>query len=728
MGEVGVTAEVIFCDSLLPLRLNTDEMSQLVSTLLMAAISGPERAKYLGAIPQRFDPSVMSGLQQIIEERLAKIKSNKEALENNSRTPFDSELEFEQSMGSLLQSKTALEGENKRLKRKIEGMQGNMDRLQENHDQLREDYRMIEAQIDEVASRGDTKSMIDALRKDLQDREDHIASQEASLETSRVAKEKAQYEVEGLKAAADELIVAKDELRSVNRENAKLLKSNTDLEKKANMADHYRRKLETVRDYEGECAELKRINDELQEQCKDVARLRHQNRVHERRIEDFERALSTNESEIYELTMAKKTLADTNVHLHNKVSSLEFTINQIEESRNEMSPQADRQFGSLEDELAENKQEESDTMRIAALKAQVEVLKNNSSAAQENGTLRLKIDNLEHANKKLTEKGNEQFERLAVAEQQVRAILDKSTGEGLVLGINSALTIGELSILTPEYYRTEAFTNLRKTFESVSEALATLQKQHDEAKTELEQVKRDLLDARTDCKLLITIRMLNANLFLVSAIEQEDIEALEALKNTQETLSFSLQNELKDLQQRYKNLDTDYQQQKSQLIDALLSKDELHKKQIEEQEDIAMAKRHKDGLAEQQRLVDDIKLKNEEVSRKKKKSHSPPPSVRGGPLSKLRNSLVSFTGWTDKKSPAKPVLPRGSKTTQSSLRTNARSLNTLPELEVRGSLHKTKVQDPELAAELAMFNNSRPNFELDPAVLPLPLPPVHYRS
>ena len=58
-------------------------------------------------------------------------------------------------------------------------------------------------------------------------------------------------------------------------------------------------------------------------------------------------------------------------------------------------------------------------------------------------------------------------------------------------------------------------------------------------------------------------------------IAQEDLDALEELKATQESLVSSTEMELKKLQSRYKDLQIDYDQQKSHLIGALLSKDKL---------------------------------------------------------------------------------------------------------------------------------------------------------
>jgi hypothetical protein len=58
-------------------------------------------------------------------------------------------------------------------------------------------------------------------------------------------------------------------------------------------------------------------------------------------------------------------------------------------------------------------------------------------------------------------------------------------------------------------------------------------------------------------------------------IEKDEKEALQDFKSSQEALSFSIGEELKTVQSRYKDLQVDHDQQKSQLIQALLSKDKL---------------------------------------------------------------------------------------------------------------------------------------------------------
>jgi len=63
----------------------------------------------------------------------------------------------------------------------------------------------------------------------------------------------------------------------------------------------------------------------------------------------------------------------------------------------------------------------------------------------------------------------------------------------------------------------------------------------------------------------------------VAAVDQEEIDALEDLKATNEIITSSFKNDLLILQNQHKTLTTDHEQQKTQLIDVLLEKDRLMK-------------------------------------------------------------------------------------------------------------------------------------------------------
>jgi protein HOOK3 len=73
------------------------------------------------------------------------------------------------------------------------------------------------------------------------------------------------------------------------------------------------------------------------------------------------------------------------------------------------------------------------------------------------------------------------------------------------------------------------------------------------------------------------VKFFKADKTTVAAIDKDEIDRLEDLKTTNEIVTSSFQKDLLILQSKHKALTTDFEQQKTQLIDALLSKDKLMK-------------------------------------------------------------------------------------------------------------------------------------------------------
>ena len=55
-------------------------------------------------------------------------------------------------------------------------------------------------------------------------------------------------------------------------------------------------------------------------------------------------------------------------------------------------------------------------------------------------------------------------------------------------------------MLTAEYYRSEAFTNLRKMYLISTEKLTAAEKKISELEADIEKTKRELLTVNTDCR------------------------------------------------------------------------------------------------------------------------------------------------------------------------------------------------------------------------------------
>ena len=72
-------------------------------------------------------------------------------------------------------------------------------------------------------------------------------------------------------------------------------------------------------------------------------------------------------------------------------------------------------------------------------------------------------------------------------------------------------------------------------------------------------------------------------------MSKDDIDALEDLKETNQIITSSLNNDLQLVQSRHKNLITDYDQQRAHLVDALLDRENIRK-------ELEVAKRAKSAL------------------------------------------------------------------------------------------------------------------------------------
>ena len=136
----------------------------------------------------------------------------------------------------------------------------------------------------------------------------------------------------------------------------------------------------------------------------------------------------------------------------------------------------------------------------------------------------------------------------------------------------------------------------------------------------------------------------------MAAVDQEEIDALEDLKASNEIVTSSFKNDLLILQNQHKTLTTDHEQQKTQLIDVLLEKDRLMKEltSFKEQNgtngDDAYQKAQSKAIMEAENARNAL----QEVSKVNSASGSSAPSKKRGGLWKpfSRLSLVPFTGTT----------------------------------------------------------------------------------
>jgi hypothetical protein len=74
-----------------------------------------------------------------------------------------------------------------------------------------------------------------------------------------------------------------------------------------------------------------------------------------------------------------------------------------------------------------------------------------------------------------------------------------------------------------------------------------------------------------------SILCIKTNSQTVAAVDQDELDALDDLKHTNEIVTSSLTNELQLLQTRHKNLIIDFDQQRAHLVESLLDRENLRK-------------------------------------------------------------------------------------------------------------------------------------------------------
>jgi len=284
--------------------------------------------------------------------------------------------------------------------------------------------------------------------------------------------------------------------------------------------------------------------------------------------------------EIFEIGSQKKMLDEEKAALQRSVTILEerrahdeqFILNLQEEAMTKLSP---IRGDTLADELQTTDHNTRQTnLEISRLKAENALLKGNTFAAQENSTLRAQLDEAEAYRKVIEAKYRDAFEKEAISQQQLRLMMNSVDDNTKFVEL--AMSVGRLVLLTPEYYRQQAFLDLKNAHIRITEQLSVLQAKHDALEADYEGAKRELLSATSDCKSTLS-PLLNfyANIFLVHMIEKDDVTQLEEFKATQESLSQSFENELAALKSKYNALEIDYNLQKSQLIESLLANNKL---------------------------------------------------------------------------------------------------------------------------------------------------------
>jgi protein HOOK3 len=577
--------------------LKTGSIQVLSVMLAIALLASPENTKYI-PVTQQLDPHTLKAIQEIIVEKQELLKKA------DLNDTIDQALQHTDADLVLEERIAHYQAEIMNLKKKLADANTRLEHVKVNYDELIDENQRHQTELEamrklQLEGKSDSHA-IRALESKIQEQDDLIANQEAQAEDDRVTKSRLTREVDALRQKSQKADDLEAEVRKLSRENETL-------EKQAKWAERYAQKLERQKEIETENQNLQYEKEQLQENLTDYERLKVQVKQHEATQKRYQDRLQAYEVEVVDIERQKKLLDEMIASLRHEVALLqarsaadENLINDLNEQLKSGvivdaagSPSAGQTVFSLEQELNDAKETgpPNHLLEISRLKAENALLKSTVGSGGDNARLRMELEEERSQHMKVQGNFNDMFEKHAVAQDQIGALLDNMTDDRLVRGIDAALLYVELQILTSDYYRSEVIANLRKQLLQANEELKSERERTSELEMQAADRDRDLLAAKTD----------------LSAMEMDSVDALDALKATDKLIAASLKEELDRVRAEKKSLATEIEKQKSHLIDALLTKDKLSK-ELDESKAL-------------QEKVPNQSLSNEEVSEAVKKTN-----------------------------------------------------------------------------------------------------------
>lgn len=640
-------------------------LSQLVAVFLATAVMNSNedvRLRAINRLQSHLGPVEQNEIRRILEEKQEQMKelAQSASLEDRDRADRDPDLEDEEERLKLLAE----------LEKKVRDLDTATKRyadlntrhlyLQESHDEIKAKLSEVEQELDNLRKLhgADESQRVQTLQLKIEEQASLIASQEEEIDAYQTRQRQLEVEVERYKTSSEQSQEYKDKYDELHHQVL-------DLERKANAADRYKQKLASQRNLEQEVASLQyelEARRELDTQLKKALIERDRLQATEKEMlaamTTIEQSLNDERDRKDHYKELYEELRAEHVQLQHQNNVNEKYIEDLKELApgdplpGPISPgSAGPGLGNLEQEL---QQTTNDFSKVKLLEAEVEVLKHGAATATQADDLRRELDRIKAERDIAAKKYESVFEKYGVAQEQIDALIKNSTGEGLVQGIDEALKFGSLNALTTDYYRHLAIQTLResnsKTQKELDELKVTLRKLEEATKDK----DRDMLSLKTDCMLIVDLRSNLGVRFVtnhgtVDAVGEDRLDALERLKQSDQLIAGSLRSELEALRNKYSSLEIENNMHKSQLLEALVSKEKLSKeKELETSsaadvaappgvDQAALDDALKNYRSKAEKLRDRVKLQKE-VKEKPLPSVTPTPFPASAPVAVVNGS------------------------------------------------------------------------------------------
>ncbi|KAL6854980.1 hypothetical protein ACO1O0_006116 [Amphichorda felina] len=524
-------------------------MSQLLAVMVSAAALGPDNQKYIPRIQNSLDHETQAEIMQVLRIVQQDIAASKD--DDDLEEAMDAVMEARDVDLLVEEQNAALRQQLEVTKRNLSDYITRLEHLQLSHEELRyekeKNDRELEVLRKATQDGASNAEAIKMLENQVHEQMEIIARYEEIIRNHDKVKSQLEAEVQRLTLKS----IQADELRDQATEWKHKAE---ELEKKSNIAERYKQKLESQQHLVKEVQNLQYERAELQEQLRSLmddkeryARTRKAEDELTKMITQSEQHLWDERNQKSQLIRDVAALQDELLRLENQRSHDESFIQDLQEQLQQgvgTAPQGGEPVpGSglnLEDEL-NNASEDSQTnmpLEFSRLKAENDLLRRTMGSTGDAALLRRELEEEKSHRERLQDNFNDMFEKNAVAQSQIEALMDNMTGEG-----------------------TQAFANLRTENIQKTDELEKARKRIVELENQNSDQARELLALNTE----------------LSAVEKDSVEALDQLKRTDGLIAESLQAELGRLRDKHNILIRERDAQKSQLIEALLAKDKLRK-------------------------------------------------------------------------------------------------------------------------------------------------------
>ncbi|KAH7201814.1 hypothetical protein DER44DRAFT_812462 [Fusarium oxysporum] len=552
-------------------------ISQLLAVMLGVAALGPEAQHYIPRITG-LDKHTQAEIMQIIQTIQQDINSSQG--DDDVDEAIDAVMEARDIDLLVEEQNAALRSQLDLTKRQLSDYITRLDHLQTSHEELRFDKEKNDRELEVLRKAtidgANNAEMIKNLEIQVHDQMELIARHEETIR--RDERIKSQLEAEVLKLT--EKCKEAEELRDQATEWKHKAE---DLEKKANTAERYKQKLESQQHLVKEVQNLQYEKTELQDQIKIL--LEDQDRgTRTRKAEDeLTKMITQSEQHLWDERSQKNqlmkdiaALEDEVIRLRARQSHDENFIKDLQEqlesggAAQSAEPGALGVAGNLEDELNDAATEDGQPsqvnlpLELSRLKAENDLLRSTVGSG-DTAPLRRELDEEKRQRAHLQKNYNDIFEKHAVLHDQMEALINNMTGEGLVKAIDEADAPDGNHILTSDYYRTKAFLNIKQSLLQCEFELEQSKKREKDLSVQVADQGRELLAAKAQ----------------LSALDKEGADALKELKSADVTIISSLKSELDYTREQLSYTIAERDAQQTQLVDALLTKDKL-RKEVEE--------------------------------------------------------------------------------------------------------------------------------------------------